>query len=248
MTALVLDHVSKRFGGLVATNDVSLVIPAGARHALIGPNGAGKTTLVNLMTGRLKPSAGSIRLDGADVTGLSPNARVRRGLVRNFQVTNLFPSFSAYENVALAVAEREGRGLRLWPASGFPSHVVDEAEEIAIRMRLGRVGNHRVCDLAYGQQRLVEFAVALALKPRVLLLDEPAAGLPASDHAVILDVIADLPAEVAVVLIEHDMPLVFGFARSITVLAEGAVLASGTPDEIRADPRVRAAYLGSRHD
>ena len=235
-----------RFGGLVVTNGVSLALAPGARHALIGPNGAGKTTLVNLITGRLRPRSGTVRLAGRDVTALPQHQRTRLGLVRNFQLTNLFPSFSAFENVALAVAERDGHGLSLRSRRGFASPVADEAEAVARRMGLGGIGTAPVSGLAYGQQRLVELAVALALRPLVLLLDEPAAGLPAADHAVILDALDRLPAEVAVLLIEHDMPLVFRFARAITVLAEGTVIAEGTPHVIRADPRVRAVYLGSR--
>lgn len=244
--ALELNGLTMRFGGLVVTDGVCLALEPGARHALIGPNGAGKTTLVNLVTGRLRPHSGTVRLAGQDVTALAPHRRTRLGLVRNFQVTNLFPSFSALENIALAVGEREGAGLSLRSRRGFASHIADEAEAIGQRMRLGGVGGARVRDLAYGQQRLVELAVAMALRPRVLLLDEPAAGLPASDHAMILAALDGLPDDVAVLLIEHDMTLVFSFAREITVLAEGAVIASGPPDAIRQDARVRAVYLGTR--
>ena len=244
--ALRLKNLTMRFGGLVVTNDVSLALDAGARHALIGPNGAGKTTLVNIVTGRLRPKSGAVLLDGRDVTNLPQHRRTRLGLVRNFQVTNLFPSFSALENVALAIVERESRGLSLGSRRGFPTHVADEAEEIGHRMGLGHVGTAAVRELAYGQQRLVELAVAMALRPRVLLLDEPAAGLPVADHAMILEALDALPGDVAVLLIEHDMPLVFRFAREITVLAEGAVIARGSPDAIRQDGRVRAAYLGRR--
>ncbi len=235
-----------RFGGLAVTNDVSLSLEQGARHALIGPNGAGKTTLVNLVAGHLRPHSGTIRLAGRDVTTLPPHRRTRLGLVRNFQVTNLFASFSAFENIALAVAERDRSGLSLRGRRGFAAGVADEAEAIGRRIGLGEVGTTLVRDLAYGQQRLVELAVALALRPRVLVLDEPAAGLPAADHAVILGALDALPAEVAVLLIEHDMQLVFRFAREITVLAEGRVIARGSPDLVRADRLVRAAYLGSR--
>ncbi len=234
------------FGGLQVTRDVSLQLQSGARHALIGPNGAGKTTLVNLVTGRLRPRSGRVLLDGRDVTGLPVHRRARLGLVRNFQVTNLFASFTAFENIALAVAERHRRGMSLSSGYGVGRAAAEEAEALGVRLRLGGVGNRPVRELPYGQQRLVELAVALALKPRVLLLDEPAAGLPAGDHSVIHDAIAALPAEVAVLLVEHDMALVFRFAREITVLAEGAILAQGTPSEIRRDPAVRAAYLGSR--
>jgi len=244
--ALAMENLVMRFGGLVVTNGVSLSLEPGARHALIGPNGAGKTTLVNLVTGRLRPRSGTIHLAGQDVTALPQHRRTRLGLVRNFQVTNLFASFSALENIALGIAERDGHGLSLRSRRGFASYVADEAEALGRRMGLGGIGTASVVGLAYGQQRLVELAVALALRPRVLLLDEPAAGLPAADHAMILDALEALPADVAVLLIEHDMPLVFRFARDITVLAEGAVIAQGTPDAIRGDARVRAAYLGTR--
>jgi branched-chain amino acid transport system ATP-binding protein len=244
--ALTMENLVMRFGGLVVTAGVSLSLQPGARHALIGPNGAGKTTLVNLVTGRLRPRSGTIRLAGQDVTALPQHRRTRLGLVRNFQVTNLFASFSALENIALAIAERDGRSLSLRSRRGFASHVADEAEVVGRQMGLGGIGTGSVAGLAYGQQRLVELAVALALRPRVLLLDEPAAGLPAGDHAMILDALDALPVNVAVLLIEHDMPLVFRFARYITVLAEGAVIAEGTPDAIRSDARVRAAYLGTR--
>jgi branched-chain amino acid transport system ATP-binding protein len=246
-TALELSGLWKSFGGLIAAGDVSLRLETGARHALIGPNGAGKTTLVNLITDQLRPDAGRIVLDGQDITRLPAHRRVRAGLVRNFQLTNLFGSFSARENIALAVAERMRLGLSLRSASGFSREVLEEADAIAARTRLAGTDERPVHELAYGQQRLVEFALAMALRPRVLLLDEPASGLPAADHAVILEVLTELPADVAVLLIEHDIPLVFRFARSVTVLSEGRVLVSGAPEAIRADPRVRAAYLGSRH-
>jgi branched-chain amino acid transport system ATP-binding protein len=246
MSALELRNLTLQFGGLVVTNNVSLTLEKGARHALIGPNGAGKTTLINIMTGRLAPRSGSVLLDNADLKGMPQHRRSRMGLVRNFQVTNLFPSFTALENIALAVCEHEGQGLSVTRRHGFPAPVVKEAEDIARRMRLANVPHVPVRDLAYGQQRLVELAVAVALKPKVLLLDEPAAGLPAADHEVILAALDELPKDVAVLLVEHDMPLVFRFARDITVLAEGAVIARGTPDEIRHDPHVRTAYLGNR--
>ncbi|MGV1828142.1 ABC transporter ATP-binding protein [Agrobacterium vitis] len=246
MSALQLENLTLQFGGLVVTNNVSLVLEKGARHALIGPNGAGKTTLINLITGRLTPRKGAIFLDGIDLKGMAQHKRVGLGLVRNFQVTNLFTSFTALENIALAIGEREGFGFSMAGHHGFPEKVVAEAEEIASRMRLANVPHVPVRDLAYGQQRLVELAVAMALRPKVLLLDEPAAGLPAADHEVILTILDELPADVAVLLIEHDMPLVFRFAREITVLAEGTIIARGTPEEIRHDANVRAAYLGNR--
>lgn len=246
MSALELVDLTMQFGGLVVTNKVSLSLQPGARHALIGPNGAGKTTLINLITGRLTPRAGKVLLGGADVVGVPQHRRTRMGLVRNFQVTNLFTSFTALENIALAVSEREGLGLSFARCHGFPDHVIAEAQEIAGQMRLATVAPVPVRDLAYGQQRLVELAVAMALRPKVLLLDEPAAGLPSADHETILRALDELPGEVAVLLVEHDMPLVFRFAKHITVLAEGTVIASGSPDAIRENAAVRAAYLGNR--
>lgn len=246
MNALELKNLTLQFGGLVVTKNVSLTLEPGARHALIGPNGAGKTTLINLITGKLTPKSGAVLLGGKDLKGVSQPDRVRSGLVRNFQVTNLFPTFTAMENIALAISERERHGLSFRAGFGFPRNVVEEAEAIAARTRLGNVPPVPVRYLAYGQQRLVELAVAMALQPKVLLLDEPAAGLPAGDHEVILGVLDELPNDVAVLLVEHDMPLVFRFARQITVLAEGAVIARGTPDEIRQNQQVRAAYLGNR--
>ena len=245
--ALDLQHLEKRFGGIVATCDVSLTLAPGARHAVIGPNGAGKTTLVNLITGALRPDGGSVILEGHDVSGVAPHRRTRLGLVRSFQVTSLFPSFSVFENVALAINERTGRSRALTPARGFANDVADEAEHVAGQLGLSSVGARAVRELSYGQQRLVEFAIAMALRPRVLLLDEPAAGLAHAEHATLLDSLDRLPPHVAVLLIEHDMSLVFRFAQAITVLANGAVLANGTPEAIRADPQVRAAYLGTRH-
>ncbi|WLS00660.1 ABC transporter ATP-binding protein [Shinella sumterensis] len=246
MNALELVNLTMQFGGLMVTNDVSLSLEKGARHALIGPNGAGKTTLINLITGRLTPRKGNVLLEGVDIVSFPQHRRIRMGLVRNFQVTNLFSSFTALENIALAVSERNGSGLSLARCYGFADPVIAEAEDIARRMGLANVAPVPVRHLAYGQQRLVELAVAMALRPRVLLLDEPAAGLPAADHEVILGALDELPEDVAVLLVEHDMPLVFRFARQITVLAEGTVIAQGTPDQIRQDASVRAAYLGNR--
>jgi len=244
--ALKLTGIEKRFGGIAATQNVEMSLYAGARHALIGPNGAGKTTLVNLITGVHRPDSGRIFLAGHDVTNIPQHRRVRLGLVRSFQITNLFASFTVLENIALAVAERENIGTSVRSARGFLTHIADEAYEIARRMRLGDVGLRKVTELAYGQQRLVELAIALGHRPTVLLLDEPAAGLPGSDHAIVLEVLQELPKNVAVLLIEHDMALVFGFAQTITVLAEGAVIATGSSAEIRSDPQVRRVYLGKR--
>ena len=247
VAALDVRALAKRFGGVVAADDLSLQLDAGARHALIGPNGAGKTTFVRLVAGALEPDSGTVRVGGTDVTHASPHARVLQGLVRSYQITSLFPSFSVFENIALAVSQRLGNGLSVSSARGFSQAVVDQTEAIAIRLGLAGKGSVRVGDLPYGERRLVDLAITLALEPRVLLLDEPAAGLPAADRRALLAALQALPANVAVLLIEHDMDLVFEFAARITVLAEGRCLASGSPAEIRSSPEVRAAYLGKRH-
>lgn len=244
---LALETVGLRrtFGALAVTDDVSLRLPMGARHALIGPNGAGKTTLVNLLTGVLRPSAGRILLGGEDITALSPDRRVHRGLARTFQINQLFPEMTVLDTLGIAVAERHGVGHRWWrPASGERA-VLDEAAGLLGRFRLERAAGERVASLSYGQQRLVEIALAIACRPRVLLLDEPAAGVPEAEREDILAAVADLPPEVTVLLIEHDMDLVFRFAGSITVLVAGSVLVEGTPAEVADDPRVRAVYLGA---
>ena len=243
MSALETHGLAKRFGGLVATNDVTFSLEKGARHALIGPNGAGKTTFVNLLTGVLPPSAGRVLLEGEDITRLKPEARVRRGLVRTFQINQLFADLTPLETLALAVGERLGEGTTWYrPVRG--DMLAREIDEIAARFGLADVLDVRTDTLPYGKQRLLEIAVAFAWAPRVLLLDEPAAGVPAAERQDILDAIAALPADVSVMLVEHDMDLVFSFAKRISVLVDGALLTEGTPQEIAADPRVRAVYLG----
>ena len=237
--------LTRRFGGFAAVDGVDLALPAGARHALIGPNGAGKTTLVNLLTGTLRATAGMVRLAGEDVTALSPERRVRRGLARTFQVNQLFPDLAPLEAVTLAVCEREGLTARWWRPVGAHRALVEEAERHLAALRFAPAEMRGATrHLPYGRQRLLEIALALALRPRVLLLDEPAAGVPPGESREVLETVAALPREVAVLLIEHDMDLVFRFAERITVLAQGAVLAEGTPGEIAADPRVREVYLG----
>jgi len=243
VSALETHGLAKRFGGLVATNDVTFSLEKGARHALIGPNGAGKTTFVNLLTGVLPPSAGRVLLEGEDITRLKPEARVRRGLVRTFQINQLFADLTPLETLALAVGERLGEGTTWYrPVRG--DMLAREIDEIAARFGLADVLDVRTDTLPYGKQRLLEIAVAFAWAPRVLLLDEPAAGVPAAERQDILDAIAALPADVSVMLVEHDMDLVFSFAKRISVLVDGALLTEGTPQEIAADPRVRAVYLG----
>ena len=223
---------------------MSLRLEKGSRHALIGPNGAGKTTLINLLTGVLRPSAGRILLEGEDITALRPDQRVGRGLARTFQVNQLYPAMTPLETVALAVSRRLGEDRRWWRALGASPAVVDEAVAILDRFGLADVMGERVSALPYGRQRLLEIAVAIACGPRVLLLDEPAAGVPEAEREGILASVAALPADVSVLLIEHDMDLVFRFADRISVLVAGALLTEGTAAEVANDPRVREVYLG----
>ncbi len=242
--ALRTAGLSKRFGGLAAVSDVSLAIPHGARHALIGPNGAGKTTLINLLTGALEPSAGDVFLGDERITPLAPHRRVKKGLARTFQINTLFPGLTVLESVVLAILERKGLAARwMRPAAGYREEV-DEARAILATFKLERDADRRTTELAYGRQRLVEIALALATRPKIILLDEPAAGIPSSESVEVLGVIAALPSDVTVLFIEHDMGLVFRFAQRITVLVAGSVLTEGTPEEIASDPRVKAVYLG----
>ncbi|MGB3812706.1 MAG: ABC transporter ATP-binding protein [Shinella sp.] len=241
-------NLKKMFGGLAVTNDVSLSMAPGDRVALIGPNGAGKTTFVNLVTGNILPNSGSVMLGGEDVTRLGPTKRVRRGLVRSFQVTRLFPEMTPEEHVALAILQREGRAGRMFASHRAMPDVMDEGYALLTRLGIAQLARHKVSEIAYGQQRLLELALALALKPKVLLLDEPAAGVPQSDTARIEQAIADLPADLAVLMIEHDMDLVFRFARRVIVLAAGEIIFDGSPDAVTKDVRVRQAYLGSYAD
>ena len=234
----------KRFGGITATDHVTLNIAQGARHALIGPNGAGKTTLINLMTGVLPPTEGCIVLEGQDITELAPHQRVRRGLVRTFQINQLFNSMTPLETLAMVVSQHQGLGGRWWQALGRDTAVVARCEQLLAQFRLTDVMNQRTEFLAYGKRRLLEMAIALACEPRVLLLDEPVAGVPAGEREELLQTVSALPGDVSVVLIEHDMDLVFEFANRITVLVNGAVLTEGTPEAIAHDPQVKAVYLG----
>jgi ABC-type branched-subunit amino acid transport system ATPase component len=248
MTAPALETrgLGKSFGALAVANAIDFSLEHGARHALIGPNGAGKTSFVNLVTGALRPNAGRILLDGADVTALSQAARVKRGLVRTFQITALFRGLSVLENVVLAVCEHDGVGGDLWRPAGRHRAAMDKAYALVERMGLAEDALRPVGELSYGRQRLVEVTVSLGLEPRVLLLDEPAAGVPSGETGTIIDAVESLPQDLALLIIEHDMDLVFRLARRITVLVQGSVLAEGPPDEIAADPRVRRVYLGER--
>ena len=246
--ALETRGLVKRFGGLVATRDVSLQLPVGARHALIGPNGAGKTTFVNQLTGVLTPSSGTILLAGEEITRLKPEARVRRGIARTFQISQLFRSLTVAENLGIAVNEQRGTGYRAWTDFAHDGEARREIEALAHEFGLEALLDARISELAYGRQRLVEIALAFACRPRVLLLDEPAAGVPEAERDALLATIARLPADVAILLIEHDMDLVFSFARDITVLVEGGVLTSGPAEQVANDARVKAVYLGEAVD
>jgi branched-chain amino acid transport system ATP-binding protein len=236
--------LSKQFGSLEVIRGVSFLLEEGARCALIGPNGAGKTTLINLISGRLTPSAGEIRIAGRNVTGVDEAARVKAGIGRTFQITSLFRRLTVEENVALAVAEHFDTAGRLWPNRRVRERADARVSEILTTLRLEHERRRAIEVLPYGVQRMVELAIALALEPRILLLDEPAAGVPAADVAVIFDAIAQLPASMAVLLIEHDIDIVFRFASRVAVLVAGQILVEGTPAEIREHSQVRALYLG----
>jgi branched-chain amino acid transport system ATP-binding protein len=242
--ALEARGLVRRFGGLVATDNVSFSVEPGARQALIGPNGAGKTTLINLLTGIVKPSEGRVLLQGEDVTQLSASQRVRRGLARTFQINQLFPDLSPADSLALAICEREGRGADFWRVAGGRAEIAGDIEDLLRRFGLLEDYHRPTRLLPYGKQRLLEIALSLACRPRVLLLDEPAAGVPEEERSGILDSLAALPPDVAVLLIEHDMDLVFNFAARISVLVAGRLLCEGAPAEIAADERVRTVYLG----
>ena len=246
-SALTARGVNKSFGSLIVAADIEIDLPAGVRYALIGPNGAGKTTLINLMTGMLRPDAGRIVLGGDDITALPPDERVRRGLVRTFQINSLFPHLTALESVTLAVCERRRVARNWWRPLTAYAEEVDEAHAILSRLALAAVCHRPTRELAYGQQRLLEIALALAAKPKVLLLDEPAAGVPREESQDLFAAIAGLSRDITVLFIEHDMDLVFRFASRVIVMVGGRVLLEGTPAEIAADPRVRAVYLGKSH-
>jgi branched-chain amino acid transport system ATP-binding protein len=236
--------VSKNFGGIYAANDVSLRIEKGARHALIGPNGAGKTTLINLLTGVLRPSAGRILLQGRDITDLASHRRVGLGLARTFQINQLFGDLTPIETIGLAVSERMGSGSDWARVAGSKPQVDEQIVDILERFHLADVMLERTATLPYGKQRLLEIALAIACRPQVLLLDEPAAGVPEDERHEILASVAALPKDVTVLFIEHDMDLVFSFAERISVLVNGAVFTEGSPDEVARDARVKAVYLG----
>ncbi|SDH96106.1 ABC transporter ATP-binding protein [Alloyangia pacifica] len=247
MQGLEVRGLSKRFGGLVVSENIDFDLPPGARKALIGPNGAGKSTFANLVTGILSPSGGTIRFDGQDVAGLNEAQRVKRGIAKTFQITTLFPRLTVRENLRLPVLEREGQGTRMFRRASGNAEIEAEVTALIDQFDLGPLADRPVLDLAYGQQRLVEMALSLALKPRLLILDEPAAGVPSSETHLIIEAIERLPDDLAVLVIEHDMDLVFRVARSIVVLVQGRILTEGTPEEIANNAQVRELYLGGAH-
>ncbi|MGK6317039.1 ABC transporter ATP-binding protein [Neorhizobium sp. DT-125] len=248
MQGLEVRGLRKSFGGLTVAQEIDFDLPPGARKALIGPNGAGKTTFANLVTGKLKPSGGSIRFDGRDIGSLGESGRVKRGIAKTFQITTLFRTMTVRENIRLPILERQGRGGRMFGRAAANRATEVEIDALLDQFALLPLADKPVHLLAYGQQRLVELALTLALRPRVLILDEPAAGVPSSESHLILQAIERLPADLAVLIIEHDMDLVFRIARSIVVLVNGRILTEGAPDEISRDPMVRQLYLGEVHD
>jgi branched-chain amino acid transport system ATP-binding protein len=240
-------NVNKKFGSLVVADGISLSLPKGVRYALIGPNGAGKTTLINLITGMVTPDSGEILLGEENITSLKPFQRVRRGLARTFQINTLFPHLTALESVTLAVLEREGHAHNWWRSLSSFSAATDEAANILKSLHLERSLEKETRELAYGQQRLLEIALALATRPRVLLLDEPAAGVPKGESAELFTAVEGLSTELTVLFIEHDMDVVFRFATRILVMVGGRILVEGPPQEIAHDERVREVYLGAGH-
>jgi branched-chain amino acid transport system ATP-binding protein len=246
--ALRTEGLSKQWGRLKANSDLNIALPVGARHALIGPNGAGKTTFINLLTGVFAPTSGKIFLADENVTHLAQHQRVKRGMSRTFQINTLFPGLTVLESVMLAICERRGVAGRWMSTVAMQREAVEEAEHLLESLRLLREADLLTRNLPYGKQRLVEIALALATRPKILLLDEPGAGIPSAESAELFGVIAGLPEDVTILLIEHDMDLVFRFAERIIVLVGGQVLIEGTPAAIAADERVKEIYLGeARH-
>jgi branched-chain amino acid transport system ATP-binding protein len=240
------EALCKSFGSLAVARNVTIELPRGARYALIGPNGAGKTTLINLITGELRPDSGRIVLDGSDIKGMAPAARVRNGLARTFQINTLFASLTPLEAVTLAVCERQGVAGQFWRSLSSHQAAIAEAHDLLDQLRLGAVATRQTRTLAYGQQRLLEIALALATRPKVLLLDEPAAGVPKDESAMLFSVLAALPEDISVLFIEHDMDIVFSFATRVIVMVSGGVLLEAEPEVVSRDPRVREVYLGTK--
>ena len=243
-SALEIRGINKSFGAIQVAKDITLTLEEGARHALIGPNGAGKTTLVGILSGVVQPNSGSVVLFGDDITRDSSAVRTRKGLVRTFQVSNLFTKLSVLENVFLAISEKAHASFDFWTGAGKKRDLLDRAEAVIEEVKLTEYIHDKVSEIAYGRQRLVELAIALALEPRVLLLDEPAAGIPHSEIDVLLHAVDVLPKHIAILMIEHDMQIVRRFASEVTVLVGGVVLMSGSPKDVMTSEQVREVYLG----
>jgi len=246
--ALQTIGLSKQFGALTVADQIDFQLEPGARHALIGPNGAGKTTFVNLLTGRLSPSSGKVKMMGQEISSLNESQRVKMGLGRTFQINSLFNKMTVLDNVSLGISERLGIAKKMWRNASAFTQLKEESLEILSLLGIADDANERVNELPYGKQRLVEIAISLGLRPKVLLLDEPAAGVPSMESGRILQALDVLPKDIAILMIEHDMDLVFQFASRITVLVQGAVLCEGTPDEIANDSRVHQVYLGEPNE
>ena len=244
---LRIESLVRRFGGIVATDNLSLDIARRELHAIIGPNGAGKTTLISQLIGQLRPTAGTIRFDGQDVTHLPAWKRSRLGLARSFQITSLLPNFSAADNVALAAQARDGHSFRFFGNARKEKQLREAAHAALDRVGLLGRADVMVSRLSHGEQRELELAVALATKPQLLLLDEPMAGLGVTESARMVKLLAELRQEVTIVLVEHDMNAVFALADRITVLVYGRVIASDVPAAIRSNEEVKRAYLGDQH-
>jgi branched-chain amino acid transport system ATP-binding protein len=243
---LQIDGLAKRFGGVVASDNIALAVPPGELHAIIGPNGAGKTTLIGQLTGEIAPDAGTIRFAGVDITALPTYRRSRLGLARSFQITSLFLDFTALDNVALAVQAHAGHSFRFWRDARREPELREPARKALARVGLAERADVVVANLSHGEHRQLEIAMALATAPRMLLLDEPMAGMGPEESARMVGTLRELKRELTILLVEHDMEAVFALADRITVLVYGRVIASGAPDAIRANAEVRQAYLGEQ--
>ncbi len=243
---LAVSSLFKRFSGLIATNDLSLHVNPGETHALIGPNGAGKTTLIAQLQGELTPDSGAIRFQGRDITAQPPWRRSQMGIARSFQITSIFPQFTALANVALAVQAKAGHGFRFWREAWTDPALTGPAMEALETIGLSHRAQIVAEDLSHGERRQLELAMALAMRPALLLLDEPMAGMGRQDGQRMTRILNDLKKDYAILLVEHDMDAVFALADRVSVLVAGAIIATGAPDSIRNDPAVKAAYLGHR--
>jgi branched-chain amino acid transport system ATP-binding protein len=243
---LEIDGLTKRFGGVVASDDIVLAVPQGELHAVIGPNGAGKTTLIGQLAGEIAPNSGRIRFGGLDITALPTWQRSRLGLARSFQITSLFLDFTALDNVALAVQAHAGHSFRLWRRARGEPELREPALEALARVGLDARADTPVANMSHGEHRQLEIAMALATRPRMLLLDEPMAGMGPEESQRMVETLRQLKQELTILLVEHDMEAVFALADRITVLVYGRVIAGGAPAAIRADPEVRQAYLGEQ--